>query len=155
MKNGIRTKEGKGWKVWSRRSKKLKSGEINCPRCGEWKEIKRFTDKHFTEDYICGRCKKELRKLNPPEPKERKVPKPKATFPMDCKHKWFFRCKTPSRCVGCYYHPVRKIAMMTRHEDDDPKPRSLWFYADKRHVKDSLKMLEDIKYGRGKYKLKH
>jgi len=156
MKNEIRTPDGKGgWKIWTRRSKNLTSGEICCPRCGEWKEFKRLTDRHFEDEYICSKCKKELRDLEPPKPKETVPKKVKPQFPPDCKHKWFFKCKYARECIGCYYNPDKKIAMMKKHEDDSPKPKTLWFYHDKKFAKEMLKMLEDIKQGRGKYKPKN
>lgn len=59
----------------------------------------------------------------------------KAQFPSNCPHKNFFGCKTPRDCPTCYYNP-----------DIKQKP---WFYGDKAHAKKCLKLLEDIRLGRG------
>ena len=52
MKNKIRWKG----KIYKRRSGKLVSGEIECPRCGKWVKVPRFSEKHFNEEYNCRAC---------------------------------------------------------------------------------------------------
>ena len=146
MKNKIRSQG----RIWHRRSKNLTSGEILCPRCGAWKRVSKFTDKHFTEEHSCRTCKRELREIQI-KVKPIKVKKAKAQFPKDCPHRPFFWCKTPKACVGCYYNPDKKFALAARFDDDDEKKKAKthWFYGNKRHAKASLKMLDDIKHGRG------
>lgn len=74
----------------------------------------------------------------------------KLTFPENCPHKQFFGCKNPSECVGCYYNPDKKYALMLKRNDDEPKTaKNNWFYNDKKHSKICLDMLDDIKNGRG------
>lgn len=82
------------------------------------------------------------------------VPKKiKIDFPENCPHKPFFGCNKKSECLGCYYNPNQKIAMMKRDIDDPTKsPKDDWFYGSKRHAKKCLEMLEDIKLGRGLHK---
>ena len=143
MKNVIRSQG----KIWQRRSKNLKSGDIQCPTCGEWTTFKKLTDKHFNEEFVCKGCKPPKPK---PKPKKKTAKKPKPTFPEDCPHKPFFACKRPSECVGCYYNPDKKIALATKHEDDPKKnAKDHWFYHSKKHAKERLKNLDDIKHGRG------
>lgn len=149
MINMIRTKDGK---VWTRRSKGLVTGEICCPRCGDWKKVGKFTDKHFTEEYTCSTCKGEL-KTKDGEPTKVSGHKPKkvrAQFPENCPHRPFFGCRTAGGCIGCYYNPDVKIALMKRDEDDQDKTaKDNWFYGNKKHAKECLAILEDIKHGRG------
>lgn len=150
MKNVVRSKG----RIWKRRSKNLNSGEIQCHTCGEWKRVPKFTDRHFKEEYHCRSCNKMLNEGKPkPEPKAKDKKKPKRFkpyWPKDCPHRAFFWCKTPSRCVGCYYNPEKKIALMTRNEDDPKKTaKNDWFYGNKKHAKECLKLLEDIRLGRG------
>lgn len=151
MKNNIRSKG----RIWKRRSKNLKSGEIQCWTCGEWKKVPKFADKHFKEEYHCRSCTKVLNesKPKPTKKKETKPKKFKPRFPENCPHKAFFWCKSPSECIGCYYNPDKKVALMTR-DPDDPKKNAKrdWFYGDKKHAKECLEMLEDIKHGRGLFK---
>lgn len=148
MKNTIRT----GDKIWLRRSKKLVSGEIQCPRCGDWTKVRKLSDKHFTEEYICTDCKKETKEESPP-PKQKKATgllkqkKFKPYFPPNCPHRPMYRCKRPSECVGCYWNPEKKVALMAKSEDDEPK--KLWFYSNKKDAKEQLKLLDDIKNGVG------
>ena len=143
MKNIIRSQG----KIWKRRSKNLKSGEICCPICGDWVTVKRFTDKHFKEEFRCKLCTEPKPK---PKPKKKVSKVKKITFPPDCPHRPFFNCKTASGCKGCYYNPIKKIALMVRHEDDEKKTaKDHWFYHSKKHSKESLKLLDDIKHGRG------
>lgn len=153
MKNNIRSKG----RIWKRRSKNLISGEIQCPRCGEWKKVPKFTDKHFTEEYTCRGCKKELNEEQPKPPPKKKKPKEKKfkpRWPDNCPHKAFFWCKSPRECVGCYYNPEKKVALMTTG-DDDPKKTAKkdWFYGQtKKQVEERLQTLEDIKHGKGLFK---
>jgi len=137
-----------GGKIWKRRSKNLTSGEIICPRCGDPTKVRKFTDKHFNEPFLCKNCTKETK----PKPKKlvTKPKRKKETFPENCPHKPFFNCKVARNCVGCYYHPVKKIALMPKTPDDPPKTaRNHWFYGVKSHSKRALKLLDDIKHGRG------
>ena len=151
MINLIRSKG----RLWQRRSKNLKSGEINCVRCGDWKRVSKFTDRHFKEEYFCRTCKKELtkaqKKTTATKVSGKNPKKLKPYFPKDCLHRPFFWCKTPSKCIGCYYNPEKKIALMRRFEDDEKKTAKVnWFYGrGKRNVKKLLKFLDDIKHGRG------
>ena len=151
MKNIIRSKG----KTWKRRSKNLTSGEIQCPRCGEWKKVPKLTDKHFNEEYTCRTCKKEIN-LTTPRPTKATPQRPKRfkpQFPDDCPHKAFFWCKSPSECIGCYYNPDKKIALMQRSEDDEKKTaKDNWFYHDKKHAKECLSLLDDIRLGKGLFK---
>lgn len=146
MKNMIRSKG----KIFKRRSKTLKSGEINCGRCGTWTKVSRFTEKHFTEEYQCRSCAKELN-IDKPKPKRTKTTKKsKPQWAIDCPHKPFFNCKRPSECRGCYYNPSKKLALLKADPDDDVKTaKDHWFYGNKKHAKTCLKMLDDIKHGRG------
>ena len=149
MKNEIRS----NGKIWKRRSKNLTSGEINCPRCGIWKPIKKFTDKHFNDEYFCQRCKKELKELEPKKVSTKVSGKPKKKKPqwaIDCPHRPFFACKKASECQGCYYNPTKKIALLLK-EPDDPKKTATnnWFYGNKKDAKKLLKILDDIKSGKG------
>jgi hypothetical protein len=74
-------------------------------------------------------------------------------LPENCAHKQFFWCKKPSECVGCYYHPEKKVALTKRHPDDPNKTtKDNWFYGSKRQAKLGLKNLEDIKNGKGLFK---
>lgn len=153
MKNVIRSKG----KICLRRSKNLTSGEIECPRCGKWDKVKTLTDKHFNEEYFCSTCRKELKsletktestKVNGNIPKRRK-----SQWAIDCPHKPFFGCKVARECTGCYYNPDQKIALIRLEEDDPKKTAKMhWFYGDKSHVKKSLKLLEEIKVGKGIHK---
>jgi hypothetical protein len=149
MKNSIRVKG----KICIRRSKNLKSGEVACARCGDWTFVTKLLDKHFNEEYRCSNCKKELKVDEVKPPKVSKPKKQKIGFPENCPHKPFFGCSRASECVGCYYNPDVKIALMVRDPDDDPKTAKVnWFYADKKHAKVCLEMLDDIKQGRGLHK---
>lgn len=148
MKNVIKSQG----RVWKRRSKNLVGGEIECVRCGHDTTIKTFKDEHFTKEFVCSTCKKELKADQPkPKPKKKKTPKKKKIgFPDDCPHRPFFHCKTASGCKGCYYNPDKKIALMKKNEDDEPKnSKEHWFYHSKKHSKECLKLLDDIKHGRG------
>lgn len=74
----------------------------------------------------------------------------KSVFPENCPHKQFFGCKNPSDCIGCYYNPDKKYALMLRNKDDEPKnSKDNWFYGNKKSAKISLQTLDDIKNGRG------
>lgn len=157
MKNNIRVKG----KIYQRRTKNLKSGEIQCHTCGEWKRVPTFTDKHFIEEYTCRTCKKELKEpasINT-KPKTRSN---KLEFPDSCPHRVFFWCKKPSECIGCYYNPDKKIALIKKDEDDPNKSvKTDWFYGNKKQAKLGLQNLEDIKNGKGlfkngnRYRMKH
>jgi len=142
-------------KIWQRRSKSLVSGEIECPRCGEWKHFSKLNDSHFKDEYICPQCSKEVKSdfsLEPITERKRHNNKPKKFKPylaQTCPHKQFFGCTKPRDCVGCYYNPEQKIAMMKRDEDDPPTNKSHWFYASKKHSEELLNMLDDIKNGIG------
>ena len=146
MKNTIRSKG----KIWKRRSKNLTSGEIQCPLCGKWTKVPKLTDKHFNEEYLCRVCKKQFTEHvlgNKKAPKAKSKPKKfVASFPDDCPHKPFFGCKTPKGCVGCYWNPDKKIALMG---EEKKTAKVHWFYGDKGHSKKVLKVLEDIKSGKG------
>lgn len=149
MKNVIRTKAGKGFKIWKRRSVNLTSGEINCGRCGAWTRVTRFTDKHFKDEYSCRTCKKELN-ADKPKPKRKSAPKKKLQWPEHCPHKPFFNCKVVSECKGCYYNPTKKLALLKIDKDDPNKiAKDHWFYGNKAHAKKALKLLDDIRLGRG------
>ena len=77
----------------------------------------------------------------------------KVGFPESCPHKPFFGCTKASECLGCYYNPSKKVAMMLRDPDDRKKNQQTdWFYSSSRHAKKCLEMLEDIKHGRGLHK---
>lgn len=78
--------------------------------------------------------------------------KKKLELPENCLHKGFFWCKTPSQCIGCYYHPDKKIALIKKEKDEFKSVKYHWFYHDKKHVKICLEMLEDIKAGKGLFK---
>ena len=147
MKNNIRSKG----RVWKRRSKNLKSGEIQCWTCGEWKKVPAFQDKHFKVEYHCRSCTKVLNEDKPKNINQVSTPKKiRPKFPDNCPHKPFFWCKRASECIGCYYNPDKKIALMTKDPDDPKKTaKNDWFYGNKKHAKECLEILEDIKYGRG------
>ena len=147
MKNTIRV-DGK---ICIRRTKKLKPGEINCSRCGDWTFVSRLTDKHFNDEYQCQNCKSELKvKVESTKVCNKAPRKQRKEFPEDCPHRPFFGCARPSDCVGCHYNPDKKIALMLRDPDDEPKTAKFnWFYSDKKHAKICLDMLDDIKHGRG------
>lgn len=68
-------------------------------------------------------------------------------FP-ECPHLNFFQCKSAKECLGCYYNPIREEAMWVE-EDENKKPKDLWFYSSKKHASDRLKTLEDIRLGKG------
>lgn len=138
-------------KIWERRSKKLISGEIECPRCGGLKYFSNLLDKHFTEVYICNTCKKELNADKPKsKPKSKPKKKSEIRWAVDCPHKPFFKCKSKRECQGCYYNPSKKIALVIKDPSDPKKtPTHDWFYGNKAHVKKALRLLNDIKNGKG------
>lgn len=151
MINNIR----KNGKVFLRRSKKLTSGEIECKKCGEWEEVKKLTSSHFNEEFLCKECKKELKKYQAKVEKlkqETQKPKSKLSMPDNCSHKNFLWCKNASNCVGCIYHPIKEIALMKRHEDEEEKDESMWFYYDEEDARERLKILDDIRLGKGLFK---
>jgi hypothetical protein len=137
-------------KVWLRRSKNLVSGTIECHRCGDEKKVVKFTGKHFTVEFICRTCNKELN-VDKVKPKRVSKPKkPKPTMAKDCPHKYFFGCKGANGCIGCYYNPDVKMALKKATPDDPKKNKTdNWFYGNKAHAKKALKLLDDIRLGRG------
>lgn len=144
MKNEIRS----NGKIWKRRSKALKSGEIQCNICGDWKRIAKLTDKHFKEEFNCKDC-------TPETPKPKTIPKKintKSVLAEECSHKPLFGCKRPIECRGCYYNPNKKIALMTVEIADVKTVGNDWLYGNKKHTKTTLSILEDIKHGRGLHK---
>lgn len=145
MINNIR-KDGK---IWKRRSKNLTSGEIECKRCGDWTKINKLKESHFCEEFICKNCSKEIKDETPKETKKH-VKKEKLTLPENCEFKSQFYCKNPKDCIGCYYHPIKEIAL-----DDGEggrKSSHLWLWSDKKHAKTMLKLLDDIRKGKGLHK---
>jgi len=137
-------------KIWKRRTKNLTTGEIECQVCGKLTKIPKLTDKHFNEEYLCRSCKKEKNAEEKTVSAPKKKAKPKARWAIDCPHRNFFACKVASGCVGCYYNPDMKTALMLKQEDDPKKNKTNdWFYGNKAHVKKALKMLADIKTGKG------
>lgn len=140
-------------KIWKRRGKNLVGGEIECPRCGKWTKVAKFTDKHFTQEYICRACNKEL---NAEKPKVKPKAKPKKktiSMASDCPHKPFFNCKGAKGCQGCYYNPDKKTALLKKNPEDPSKnAKTHWFYGNKVHAKKALKLLDDIKKGKGLFK---
>lgn len=149
MKNVIRSKG----KIWKRRSKNLTSGEIECPRCGHWTKVSKFTDKHFDIEFICIQCRKEIKKEQAADKTE--SPKKKREvlqFPPNCPHKPFFGCKRPSECVGCYYNPNKEISFKLKNPDSTPRPKWMWFYHNKKEAQERLQLLDDIKNGKGLFK---
>jgi hypothetical protein len=141
MKNVIRS----NGKVFKRRSAKLKSGEIQCGMCGDWKKVGKLTDKHFDVEYLCKTCSDDTK----PEPK--KIPKQKVKLQLaeDCPHRPLFGCVKPTECVGCYHNPVKKMALMINEDEDKKTARDNWFYGTKKHSKACLEILDDIKRGKG------
>ena len=94
-----------------------------------------------------------MKKISKTKIKKKVIVKKKIRFPEDCPHKPFFGCTRASECRGCYYNPDKKIALMLREPDDQPKTaKDNWFYGDKKHAKICLEMLDDIKHGRGLHK---
>ncbi len=150
--------------IRSRKSKALFTDsfseiEIQCFNCGIWKEIKKIKNEHIIEKFLCGTCSRRAKlRAKRPNRKPKKIAKKKSKkfkpyWPEDCPHYAFFRCKSPRECVGCYYNPERKIAMMPKPgvelEKGEKKP---WFYSSKKHAKLALEMLNDIKTGKGLHK---
>lgn len=136
-------------KIWKRRTKNLTTGKIECQVCGKLVNVPKLTDKHFKEEYLCRSCKKDKNELEKviATPKPKKV---KHKWAVDCPHKNFFGCKYARECMGCYYNPDMKIALMPKQEDDPNKTKTNdWFYGNKVHSKKALKMLDDIKKGKG------
>lgn len=72
-------------------------------------------------------------------------------LPDNCKHKRFFKCKNPSKCIGCYYNPIEEEALSPVDADDDPRPYDLWFYRDSKFATEMLKEVEEILAGKGKF----
>ena len=133
--------------------------EIQCYDCGIWKKIKKIENDHITKKFKCASCK---RKSNPTKKKKvakkkvtKKKEKWKVTWPDNCPHKAFFGCKIMSQCQGCYYNPDKKIALMPKKGQDDDEKKTAkihWFYGDKKYSEKALKLLEEIKLGKGLHK---
>ena len=149
--------------IRERKSKTLLTGqfseiEIQCYECGIWKKIKKIENEHITKKFLCGSCKRKLKKPTKKKVTKKKVSKKSKRFknqwPEDCPHKPFFGCKSPNECQGCYYNPDKKIAMMPKYgqtfdKEDKKNTKDHWFYHYKSHVKESLEFLSDIKSGKG------
>lgn len=131
-----------------------KGGQVECKKCGHWSEVKKFQRKHFEEEFECKQCAKETKKYQAKVDKIKVETGPqssklKITIPDNCPHKHLHWCKTARGCKGCYYHPVREIAMMKRDPEDEDKPDWWWFYADEEDARERLKTLDDIRLGKG------
>jgi len=137
--------------------------EIQCYECGSWKEIKKLTNDHIVKKFNCRSCnmkatmakKKASKKKTKKKVVKKKVSKKfKPYWPDDCPHRPFFKCKSPRECQGCYRNPEKKIALMARYgqpfEKGEKKTAKIhWFYSSKKHANESLKILNDIKNGKG------
>ncbi len=147
--------------IRERKSKTMLTGdhsqiEIRCYECGEWVAIKKLENEHIVKKFNCKKCvaaiKRAKKKKKPKKKVAKKPAKAKPKWAPDCPHKAFFRCANARQCQGCYYHTEKKFALMPRygHAVEEKKTAKIhWFYGDKAHVKKALKLLDDIRLGKG------
>ena len=148
-------------KIRERSSKTMFTGdhseiEIQCFECGDWKEIKKIKSEHIIKKFLCGKCgRKSKKKVSKKKVTKKKVAKKsKPSWALDCPHRPFFKCKAPRECQGCYYHPIRKVALQAKYgmpfeKGEGKNPKDHWFYYSKKYSKQLLGMLDDIKNGKG------
>ena len=74
--------------------------------------------------------------------------KKRYTYPVECKHKSFFDCSSAKQCLGCYYNPIKEIALGPYHDGEESE--GLWFYDDKEWAEKALIALENIRTGKGR-----
>ena len=133
---------------------------IQCFDCGDWVEIKKLTNDHITKKFHCGSCSRKIKsaikkaKKKPVKKVVKKSTRVKPQWAENCEHMAFFKCKSPRECQGCYYNPTKKIALQSRYgipfEPGEKKnAKDHWFYGNKKHVTEALKLLADIKSGKG------